>query len=406
MRTLILVFVCLGVGYGIAVSQFQKRTTDIENVMGTRRDMEAAIVEAKTSELQPGKIEVVGGTELDFGTMRLGTKRAHSFIFRNVGETPVEVVYKTSSCKCTVGKKDAKTLKAGEQTTVDLEWLAEGTQTDFAQTATIATSALDQEEIKLTIKGKIGQAHVFDPPIADFREFQSSEEHEIKGRLYSFEDAPLEIASMHWSDKALSQKINCTLGEYKKLEKEEIPAYADARYYVDFTIQISKGIPAGPISGNMIFVKKSSKEDGKEDGKPEQVELSVQGRSVSPIRVIAGADFNEDRNIFTLGSAKSSVGLKKSFILSVKSEADKNVEVKLGDVTPATAKDALKISINEVKGTSTKLKMFSVTVEIPPGSPTLEFGGAFGKDFAKIVLETNMESAPQFPMYIKFRILE
>jgi len=406
MRTLVLVFVCLGIGYGIAVSQFQKRTADIENVMGTRRDMEAAIVEAKTSELKPGKIEVVGGTELDFGTMRLGTKRAHSFIFRNVGETPVEVVYKTSSCKCTVGKKDAKTLKPGDQTTVDLEWLAEGTQADFAQTATIATTALDQEEIKLTIKGKIGQAHVFDPPIADFREFQSSEEHEIKGRLYSFEEAPLEISSTHWSDKPLSPKINCALGEYKKLEKDEIPAYADARYYVDFTIQISKGIPAGPISGNMIFVKKSSKEDAKEDAKPEQVELSVQGRSISPIRVIAGPDFNEERNIFTLGTTKSGVGLKKSFILSVKSEADKNVEVKLGDITPATAKDALKISINEVKGTSTKLKMFSVTIEIPPGSPTLEFGGAFGKDFAKIVLETNMESAPQFPMYIKFRILE
>ena len=402
MRTLVLVFVCLGIGYGIAVSQFQKRTADLENVMGTRRDMEAAISEGKASEAKPGKIEVVGGTELDFGTMRLGTTRSHSFIFRNVGGTPVEVVYKSSSCKCTVGKKDAKTLKPGDQTTIDLEWLAEGNQTDFAQTATIATTAIDQDEIKLTITGKIGQAYVFDPPTMDFREFQSGEVHELKGRLYSFEESPLEVTETHWTDKILLQKINCILGEYKKLEKDEIPAYADARHCVDFTIQVSKGIPAGPISGNMIFVKKSDKEDAKTD----QVGLPVTGKSVSPVQVIAGPDFNEDRNIFTLGSAKSSVGLKKSFVIRVKTEGTSNVEVKLGDVTPATAKDALKISINEVKTTSTKLKMFSVTVEIPPGGPTVEFGGAFGKDFAKIVLETNMESAPQFPMYIKFRILE
>jgi ribosomal protein S9 len=402
MRTLILVFVCLGIGYGIAVSQFQKRTVDIENVMGTRRDMEAAISDAKASDAKPGKIEVVGGTELDFGTMRLGTKRSHSFIFRNVGGTPVEVVYKTSSCKCTVGKKDSKTLKPDEQTTIDLEWLAEGNLADFAQTATIATTAVDQEEIKLTISGKIGQAYVFDPPIVDFREFQASEEHEKKGRLYSFEESPLEVTETHWSDKVLSQKINCTLGEYKKLEKDEIPAYADARHYVDFTIQLSKGIPAGSISGNMVFVKNADKEDAKTD----QVELPVNGKSVSPIQVIAGPDFNEDRNIFTLGTAKSSVGLKKSFVVRVRTEGNSNVEVKLGDVTPTAAKEALRVSINEVKTTSTKLKMFSVTVEIPAGGPTVEFGGAFGKDFAKIVLETNMESAPQFPMYIKFRILE
>ncbi len=402
MRTLVLITVCLGIGYGIAVSQFQKRTADIENVMGTRRDMEAAISEAKASDVKPGKIEVVGGTELDFGTMRLGTKRAHSFIFRNVGGTPVEVVYKTSSCKCTVGKKDAKTLKPGEQTSVDLEWLAEGSQADFAQTATIATTALDQEEIKLTITGKIGQSHVFDPPVIDFREFQSSEEHEVKGRLYSFEEAPLAISAVHWSEKSLSEKINCSLGGFKTLEKGEIQAFSDARHYVDFTIQVSKGIPSGAIAGNMIFVKKPLNEDTK----GEQLELPVQGKSVSPIQVIADQDFNPDRNILTLGSAKSSKGLKKSFVLKIKKEADINIEVKVGDITPAAAKEALKVSITELAGTSTKSKMFSVTVEIPPGSQPVEFAGAFGKDFAKIVLETNMESAPQFPMYIKFRILE
>ena len=402
MRTLVLVFVCLGIGYGIAVSQFQKRTANIENIMGTRRDMEAAISEAKASEAAPGKIEVVGGTELDFGTMRLGTKRAHSFVFKNVGGTPVEVVYKTSSCKCTVGKKDAKMLNPGEQTTVDLEWLAEGNLADFAQTATIATTAPDQEEIKLTISGKIGQSHVFDPPIADFRDFQSSEEHTVTGRLYSFEEAPLAISEVHWSDKKLSERITCTLGEVKTLGKGEVPAYADARHYVDFTVQVSKGIPSGSVSGNMVFVKKPVNEDNK----TEQLELPVQGKSVSPIQVIADQDFNAERNVLSLGSAKSSNGLKKSFVLKVKKEADKNIEVKLGDITPAAAKEALKVSVTEMAGTSTKSKMFSVTVEIPPGSPPVEFAGAFGKDFAKIVLETNMESAPQFPMYIKFRILE
>ncbi len=401
MRTLILIVACIGIGYGVAFYEFKKRSADIKNVMGADADMEGFIEKAKSSERKPGKIEVIGGTELDFGTMRLGTKRSHNFIFKNVGESPVEVQYKTASCKCTVGKLDAKSLKPGEETQVELEWLAEGLLSDFAQTATIATSAVDQEEIKLTIKGKIGQAHVFDPPTADLRTILSSEETKFKARMYSFEESPLEIQFTRWSDNSLNTKITCVAESAKKLEKDEVPEFAEARYFVDFTINVSKGIPSGPFSGNMIFGKKPDKVDGPE----ETINFPVQGRSVSPIRVIGGPDYNEEKNIFTLGNAKPEEGLKKSFVLAVKTEEVGDIQLKVAKVIPAAAAEVLKITIAEVKVTP-KQKMYSVTLEIPPGTPPVEFAGAFAKDFAKIVLETNMESAPQFPMYIKFRILE
>ena len=245
MRTLALIVACIGIGYGIAVSQFQKRTANIKNIMGSAEDMDEAIQKAKTSNQKPGKIEVIGGPDLDFGTMRLGTKRSHNFVFKNIGETPVEVVYKSATCKCTVGKLDATTLKAGEQTQVELEWLAEGSMTDFAQTATISTSAIDQEEIKLTITGKIGQAHVFDPPMADFRDFLAAVESEQKGRLYSFEESPLEITTAKWSDLPQVSKVVCELKSPKKLAVGEIPEYSDARYYLDFVIYLNRGLPAG-----------------------------------------------------------------------------------------------------------------------------------------------------------------
>ncbi len=401
MRTLILIVACVGMGYGVAFYEFNNRIADIKNVMGAEADMEGVIEKAKSSDRKPGKIEVIGGTELDFGTMRLGTKRSHSFIFKNVGDSPVELQFKTSSCKCTVGKFDAKSLKSGEETQVELEWLAEGVLSDFAQTATISTSAIDQEEIKLTIKGKIGQAHVFDPPTADLRTVLASEETKFRARLYSFEESPLEIQFTRWSDNSLNSKITCVAESVKKLEKDEVPEFSDARYSVDFTINVSKGIPSGPFSGNMIFGKKPDRPDGLE----ETINFPVQGRSVSPIRVIAGPDYSEEKNVFVLGIAKSEEGLKKSFVLAVKNEDAGDIQLKVAKVIPAAAAGVLKVTIAEVKVTP-KQKMYSVTLEIPPGTPPVEFAGAFAKDFAKIVLETNMESAPQFPMYIKFRILE
>ena len=400
MRTFLLLLVCVGVGYGIATMQFQALTSGTQSILGMEADMESAIRKAKSTEAKPGKIEVVGGTELDFGTMRLGTKRSHSFVFRNVGESPVDVVYKSSSCKCTVGKLDSKTLNPGEQTQVDLEWLAEGVFNDFAQTATIGTNAPDQEEIKLTIKGKIGQSYVFEPSPMDFRDFLASEEHEMKGRLYSFEEGVIQVSSASWSDENIASKIICEIEEPKVLQAGEIAEYSDAHSYVNFKIKLKKGVPSGPLSGNMVFNKKSDKPDAKE----QQINLPIQGRCVSPIRVIAGSDFNEDRNIFNLGTAKSSVGLKKSIVLAIKDEQAGEIKVTF-EPLPATLEGKLNVTVAELKSTQ-KQKMFSVTFEVPPGTAPIEFAGAFGKDFAKIVLETNMESAPKFPMYIKFRISE
>ena len=401
MRTLILLALCIGIGYGIAIAQFQRRTSDVKNILGSEADMNGAIAKAKVSETKPGKIEVIGGNEFDFGTMMLGTGRSHSFVFRNVGQTPVDVVYKTASCKCTVGKLDAKKLMPGEQTEVELDWVAEGSISDFAQTATISTSAIDQDEIKLTIKGRISQAHVFDPPQIDFREFLAASSHEQTGRLYSFADTPLEIQKADWSESKLADRILCELSEPKKLTKGEVPAFADARYVVDFKVKLMVGVPAGPFSGNMVFFKKAAKE-----GEAiQQLNLPIQGRSVSPIRVIGGADYNEERNILDLGAGKSSVGLKKSLVIAIKGEDAKDIQVSLDEITPKGAAEVLKVTITEVK-TAAKQKMFSITVEAPPGSAPTEFAGTHGKDFAKIYLKTNMESAPQLPMYIKFRIVE
>ncbi len=401
MRTLLLIFACVGIGYGIAYFEFKKRTSGVKNIMGAEADMKAAIEKAKISPSKPGKIEVVGGPELDFGTMRLGTERAHKFVFRNVGNAPVQLEYKAASCKCTVGKLDLKSLQPGEETFVEMKWLAEGLLADFAQTATIATDAIDQEEIKLTIRGKIGQAHVFDPGLADFRTILSGDDNELKGKLYSFEESLIEISSTRWSDLSLNNKIACVMEDARKLEKGEVPEFAEARYCMNFTVHVKRGIPAGPFTGNMIFMKKSSDPE-----KPEEtINFPVQGRVVSPVRVIASPDYNEDKNVLDLGTAKSDVGLKRSFVLAVKNEDAADIQLKLGRVSPEKAEKVVKVTITEAKVTA-KQKMFSVTLEIPPGLPPTEFLGAYSKDFAKIVLETNMESAPQFPMYFKFRITE
>jgi hypothetical protein len=129
---------------------------------------------------------------------------------------------------------------------------------------------------------------------------------------------------------------------------------------------------------------------------------NIRGRVVTPIRVIAGDDYNETRNILTMGAAKSSQGLKKSFMLSIRTEdfqGDPNVRV--GKVIP----EQIKATIGTPKVSATQ-RIYPILLEIPPGSDPVEFDGTFSKDFGKIVIETDMESSPTIPMYLKFRVTE
>lgn len=398
MRTLLLTLVCIGIGFGIAKIQHDQRIAKIENFLGPAEGEIDAAINAALAKSESGRIEVVNGEDLDFGTMMKGTKRSHTFVFKNVGTANVDVWYKSSTCKCTVGKLDRKTLVPNETVDVALEWLAEGGIDEFAQTATIGSTAPDQEEIKLTIHGKIGRNFVFDPPSHNIGDFLSSQETVINGKLYSFEETPLNVSTIAWPDAVLSKKIHGEVVEIKKLEKNEVPEFADARYCLDFKIIMAPGIPAGPVSGNIVLARSS----GVANEEPELLSYHITGRCVTPIRIIAGPDYNERRNIFDLGSAKSSEGLKKSFMIGIKNEDASKINLRVGKVIP---KDHLKVTIGEPKVSDVQ-KIYPITLEVPPGSPPLEFGGSFSKDFGKIVLESDMEIAPQIPMFIKLRITE
>ena len=349
-----------------------------------------------------GKIEIVGGGTYDFGTMKQGSHRTHKFVFKNVGGSPVYLEFLSSTCKCTVGKFKNATLQPGQETEVELDWYAEKGLIDFAQSATVASDVVGQEEIKVTIKGKIGSSYVFDPPEKDFGDFLASQENSFEGKLYSFEESPLKIAAGDWSVPSQMKDVAVVIGSIRKLEPGEIKEHSDARQVMDFTVKLKRGISSGRFGGNIVFKQSLAENDS------EPITFAMRGRSVTIVTVVAGNNYDEEKNTLSLGTASSKDGIKKSFLLKVKSEDGDNakpVKVNIGAVTPEAAREVLKVSIGEPIVSETQ-KLFPITLEIPPGSPPCEMAGAFGKDFAKIVLETDIGSVPMFPMFIKFRITE
>jgi hypothetical protein len=404
MRSLLLLISCIGLGFGLAKFDHDRRFSGVKNLMGSAKGVTTeAGSDAIQSEVQKlnaqkvGKITVVNGAELDFGMMMKGTKRSHKFVFKNVGEADAKIWFKASTCKCTVGKFTDATLKPGEQTDVELEWKAESVQDDFSQTATIGSDCPSQEELKLVIRGRIGQAYVFDPPAHSVGDLLSSQQNEIKFRIYSFQSVPLKIGGGQVKDSILSKKVRFEAEEEVVIEPGQFPDLADARRYTDCKMTLLPGLPAGPLNLDLQISRRN-------EGGPDEEFLSynVRGRVVTPVRVIAGDDYNETRNILTIGTAKSSQGIKKSFMLSIRTDdfpGDPNIRI--AKVIP----EQLKASIGTPKISSTQ-RIYPILLEIPPGSDPVEFDGTFSKDFGKIVIETDMETSPTIPMYLKFRVTE
>jgi hypothetical protein len=405
MRTLLLTLCCVGLGFVLAKFQHDQRVSGIKNLMGSAKDIttvadrEALDSAVKTLATQKvGKIEVVNGADLDFGVMMRGTKRSHKFIFKNVGDGDAKIWFKTSTCKCTVGKFTDATLEPNEETEVELEWKAENSADEFSQTATIGSNCPSQEEIKLSIRGRIGQAYMFDPPSHSHGDIYSNQETVIAFKIYSMQAVPMNLGSGQTKDSVLSKKVKVEVGEEREIKPGEFPEMADARRMVECTVRLDRGLPAGPLNLDINIARR-------EEGEPDDTEFltyNIRGRVVTPVRIIAGDDYNETRNILNLGAAKTTQGLKKSIMMAIRTEdAGKDPNLRIGKIVP----EQVKATVGTPKISATQ-RIYPLTLELPAGTEPIELDGTFSKDFGKIVLETDMESSPTIPIFLKFRLTE
>src|SRR2546430_284888 len=132
----IVVAAVLGIVAGAAVAYFQVRSD---------RDAIARLPGgAAPPSNQPGdgkspKVEIKE-QHFDFGSMQRGTRKSHEFEIRNVGNAPLTLKSRGTTCKCTVSKVPDETVPPGGTTSIRLQWTAKSDSGPFRQTATIETN--------------------------------------------------------------------------------------------------------------------------------------------------------------------------------------------------------------------------------------------------------------------------
>lgn len=400
---LVLIPLCMGVGVALAYKDVNQWNHGLKHHMAGSPNLDETV--AKLREGDGGKLGSViveGGDSLQFGTMRRGSVKQHTFVIKNTGETDVEVFFKASSCKCTVGKFERATLKPGETTDVELEWKAEGFG-EFAQTATLGTTIPGKEEIKLTINGQITEAVSFDPPSLELGDFLSNATHEFNGKILNFGDTPIRLSDITLADPRIAPKFDITFSEARPPKEDELTGLDDAKEVIEFQVKVDKGLPSGNINTHLNFHVEEATEASPSLSAEDFPSYKVNGRCLNPIRIIAGTRYDESRDILDMGIAPSSEGIKISFVFGIRTDEFPNAAIKAKSITPEAAANVLKVTVGEPNTTKNQ-KLFPVTVEIPPGTPPIEFNGASGKEFVKLTFDTNMEDSPEESIYLKFVI--
>jgi len=91
----------------------------------------------------------------DFGKLKSGTVVKYSFVFKNEGKKPLDILKVKTSCGCTTTKLAQKTYKKGKSGSIDIIFNTSGRKGKQHKTVTVITNDPKNSEIVLNITGEL-----------------------------------------------------------------------------------------------------------------------------------------------------------------------------------------------------------------------------------------------------------
>ncbi len=388
-------FAGIGVGYWQFLSEEKLYTESfMDPIDRMRAELGVDASMDETLRAPRAKIEVVGGKEFTFGKMLVGTKRSHDFVFKNVGNEPSRVEVLATTCKCTIGKLDNPVLKPGEETIVTLTWTPTAASPEFAQTARIRTDDPDDLEIKLTVKGEVSTSIAFVPGEMSLGDVASTDSIHRSVKLLSCFDEPLEISELTWNHASTVDKVKLSQVT-RKLAPGEIPENADAKYLSEITLDAAPGLPLGPLNSSILI---------KTNVVSEPLELSVQGHIAGAVRIIGGLNYDDSKNLLTVGNVTTRE--KKTVKLSLGIKVKEGFEPQVEGVC-LRPEGMIKIHVDMEHAIKRPNQwIVPVELEVPEGTAPVSLNGSNPTNFGKVEFRTNVEFSPVVPMYFTIDVAD
>ncbi len=399
IRIVVTILIGAAIGLGLGRLQSQLATSGYEERFAGTRATLAETRGEKTKEQMveqstgTPKVEVVGGNEYQFGTMQHGDSMSHTFVFRNIGNGPLNLDMGASTCKCTVGELESSILQPGEQTDVTLTWNAVSISSDFGQSATIHTNAPDSPEVQLRIRGQIADSFVIEPPELSLGDLSVTEPVTKTFHVFNYLKKSKELKDFAWSDEKSKDKVKIT-SRPVELDKEKFPQHQNAVGVYEVEVTFEPGLSLGQINSRITFSTDQEEKVG-------TLELPVAGRVSGDIVLVGGPSFDPKLNVLRFGTIKSSEGAKVSISMAVQGSQRDDVRLEIVSIKP---EQSLNVTIGEPKMVGGR-KYFPLQFEVPKGAPETYYAGGSPKDFGKVIVKTNHGFTQQVTIHIQLIVV-
>lgn len=392
-RKLLAYGICIASACVLIIAMLSRVVVDTRNDKTAVRSSDTAT--EKPKETEPGKLEVLDTLEKDLGVCKPNASKKLTYEIRNVGGQSIRAWVDGSTCQCTVGGSSEVSIKPNQRVAIAMTWKTPASG-EFLHSGTIKTDAKDLPELRVVVKAKVGEPFVFDPPSISLGSFHAEAEFEVPANLFSLEDEVFTFRTHRIADIELGERIVCESEPARELEPGEFPNHPEAKWVMELKLKIKPHVPFGDINTEVQF--KNIGPYGLE-----VLPYPVSGKSLYPVSIVAGDNFEELQSLLNLGKRKAEDGLSKNLAIGIKEINGKRGDLSVASIEPASLKEVLDIQIAPPKKTSSQ-DLFPVSLKIPPGSPTIELTGRYENDFGKVIFNTGLSPNQQYTLFLKLKM--
>lgn len=368
----------------------------------THRDLTPAGVDEYFAEVRPEafpRVEVVGGSEYDFGVMLRNAEGSHEFELRNVGDAELELEVTGSTCKCTLGSLENNVLAPGESTRVQMSWTAKTSGQDFRQSANLRTTDPERGELQLEIAGKVVDLLDAVPHVWNFGDAASGEAIEVESTVYNRHDHDIAFVEAHWAHPALEE-----LAEVEVVAREVQPNEHElahrARQAFDVTATIRPGLSQGHVNQALRLKFQQADEAERE---LEEIYISLIGRIVGPISLLGGPRLtgrDGGSYVFEMKPAAVGEGQKDKVYVVVRGEQHSAVGLTIKGVTP---ENALSASLGDPVRQGTFVR-YPLELTIKKDAPVGERLGKNKDDYGIVTIEPESDKNAPLQLRVKYSV--
>lgn len=381
--------IVLGILAGIGVTMWEFRAEGPPVLASPGPDGASPNPAAAGSSGQ-SKVVIVGGERYDFGVMQRGETGKHTFIVKNTGRAPLTLTLGKPTCQCTSATLALASLDPGQETELKLEWEPKSYAESFSQGVDLKTNDPGRPVIPISIIGRVVQAARPIPDELNVGRLTASAPAHYSTLIFCYRNEPFSITKIDFEHADEAEYFDCRTEPFTDAA---VLAQQNAKSAVKLDVTVKPGLPLGPIHQTIRLTTSLA------DIAP--LELPIRGTAVSDVSFVAGANFDPEHNLLSLGGVSGTEGKTAVLHVSVKGDGAGEVQVKIAHTFP----NMLQAELGEPKATQNGTNVLrKLTLRIPPGSPPANHLGSETSKLGRVEIETTHPSAKKITLYVQFAV--